>query len=86
MVSLLFVIAIARSFGNKLCQTKPWRSVETNKTQTIAEEMKESVSARARLVKQGTASAYFIVATEAVVIGKVYDHHATENLHMMIAN
>lgn len=51
----------------------------------MAEEKKERVSARARLGTQGTASAYFIVATEAVVIGKVYDHHATENLHMMFA-
>lgn len=59
--------------------------METNKTQTMAEEKKERVSARARVGTQGTASAYFIVATEAVVIGKVYDHHATENLHMMFA-
>lgn len=51
-----------------------------NNTETIVEDMNDRLRARPLLKKQGTCSAYFIVATDAVVMGKVYDHHATENL------
>lgn len=51
-----------------------------NKMATIVDDTKERVSARPLLIIVGTCSAYLMVATEAVVMGKVYDHHATENL------
>ncbi|URD79137.1 TVP38 TMEM64 family membrane protein [Musa troglodytarum] len=66
--------------GNKEPQTNAWRSVDTNSRDTMAEDMSERLRARPLLTKQGAASAYLMVASEAVVIGNVYDHHATENL------
>lgn len=54
--------------------------VETKSTETMVEDKKESVRTSPLLMKHGTFSAYLIVAREAVVMGKVYDHHATENL------
>lgn len=51
-----------------------------NKMATIVDDTKERESARPLLIIVGTCSAYLMVATEAVVMGKVYDHHATENL------
>jgi hypothetical protein len=42
--------------------------------------MRERLSARALLAKHGSASAYLTVASDAVVMGNVYDHHARENL------
>lgn len=71
LVIFFFVIAIAKSFGNNVCQTKACRRVETNNTKTIADDMKERVIARPLLGIEGTSSAYLMVATEAVVIGKV---------------
>lgn len=73
-------MAMARSFGNSVRQTKAWRRVEMNKMATIVDDTKERESARPLLIIVGTCSAYLMVATEAVVMGKVYDHHATENL------
>lgn len=51
---------------------------------TIVDDTKERVSARPLLIIVGTCSAYLMVATEAVVMGKVYDHHATENLQDLL--
>lgn len=73
-------MAMARSLGNKVRHTKPWRSVETKSTQTIVEDMNDSAKARPLVMGEATSSAYLMVAIEAVVIGNVYDHHATENL------
>lgn len=68
---LLFVMAIAKSLGNKVRQTKAWRRVETNNMETIVDDIKERLNARPLLMKQGTSSAYLIVAIDTVVIGKV---------------
>lgn len=73
-------MAIARSLGKRVRQTKAWRRVEMNRMKTIVDDMKERVTARPLLMTEGACSAYFIVAIDAVVIGNVYDHHATENL------
>lgn len=67
----LFVMAIARSLGNRVRHTKAWRSVETSNMETIVDDMNESVKARPLLITVGTCSAYLIVAIEAVVMGNV---------------
>lgn len=82
LLYLFFVMAMARSLGNKVFQTKACRRVETNNMQTIVVDMNERAKAKALVMKEGTSSAYFMVAIETVVIGKVYDHHATENLQI----
>lgn len=51
--------------------------------QTIVVDMNERAKANALVMKEGTSSAYFMVAIETVVIGNVYDHHATENLQIV---
>lgn len=84
LLYLFFVImAMARSLGNRVFQTKACRRVETNKMQTIVVDMNERAKASALVMKEGTSSAYLMVAIETVVIGKVYDHHATENLQIV---
>lgn len=75
---------MARSLGNNVCHKNACRRVEKNKTHTIVVDMKESDSASPFVITDGTSSAYLIVANDAVVMGKVYDHHATENLQMAI--
>lgn len=75
-------MAMARSLGNKVHQTKACRKVETNNTETIVDDMNERETARPLLRTEGTCSAYFMVATDTVVMGNVYDHHATENLQL----
>lgn len=77
----LFFMAMARSFGNKVFQTKPCRRVETSSMATIVDDINESDKARPLLPTEGVCSAYLIEAIDAVVIGKVYDHHDTENLN-----
>lgn len=47
---------------------------------TIVVDMNESDNARPLLTSEGASSAYLIVAIDTVVIGKVYDHHDSENL------
>ena len=64
-------MAMARSLGNNVCHTKAWRRVETNRTDTIVEDMSERVRARTLVSTVGTCSAYLMVASEAVVMGKV---------------
>jgi hypothetical protein len=77
---LSLVMAMARSLGKSDRQTIAWRSVDTSSSDTIVVDMRERLSARALLVKHGTDSAYLTVASDAVVMGNVYDHHARENL------
>lgn len=77
---LSLVMAMARSLGNSDLQTNACRSVDTSSSDTIVVDMRERLSASALLVKHGSASAYLTVASDAVVIGNVYDHHAIENL------
>lgn len=74
-------MAMARSFGNKVFQTKPCKRVDTNRMATIVVDINERDKARPLLPTEGACSAYLIVAIDAVVIGKVYDHHDTENLN-----
>ncbi|KAG7028350.1 hypothetical protein SDJN02_09531 [Cucurbita argyrosperma subsp. argyrosperma] len=62
---------MARSLGNSVFQTKAWRRVETKRRDTMVEDMKERASASPLLTTVGTCSAYFMVATEAVVIENV---------------
>lgn len=69
--SLLFVMAMARSFGNNVRQTKAWSSVETNNIDTIVDDTKERVKARPLLIVEGAASEYLMLAIDTVVIGKV---------------
>ena len=75
LTSLLFFMAMATatatSLGNNVCQTKACRRVNTSNTTTIVDDMKESASARPLLRTPGTFSAYLIVVTDAVVMGKV---------------
>ncbi|RRT68993.1 hypothetical protein B296_00033325 [Ensete ventricosum] len=73
-------MAIARSFGNKDRQTNACRRVHRNNRDTMIEDMSDRLNARPLLKAHGTSSAYLMVATEAVVIGNVYAHHAIENL------
>jgi hypothetical protein len=74
------VMAMARSLGKSDRQTSACRSVDTSSIDTMVDDMRERLSARALLAKHGTASAYLTVASDAVVMGNVYDHHARENL------
>jgi hypothetical protein len=74
------VIAMARSLGKSDRQMNACRSVDTSSSDTIVVDMRERLSARALLAKHGSASAYLTVASDAVVMGNVYDHHARENL------
>jgi len=72
LTSLRFVMAMATSLENNVCQTKACRRVNTSNTSTVVDDMKESVSARPLLRTPGTFSAYLIVVTDAVVVmGKV---------------
>lgn len=64
-------MAMARSLGNKDRHTKACRRVETKSTATMVEDMRERPRAKPLLKKQGTSSAYLIVAIDAVVMGKV---------------
>jgi hypothetical protein len=81
------VMAMAKSLGKSDRQTIAWRIVDTSSSDTIAVDMRERLSAMALLMKHGTASAYFTVASDAVVMGNVYDHHARENLqHSSVHN
>jgi len=77
-------MAIATSFGNKFLHTKACKNVETNRTETMVEATNESERAKPLVITEVSCSAYLIVAIDAVVIGKVYDHHATENLSKFI--
>ena len=64
-------MAMARSLGNNVRQTKACRNVETNNTKTIVDDMNERDTARPLLRTEGTCSAYFMLATDTVVRGKV---------------
>lgn len=78
-MAFFFVMAMAGSFGNK---TKPWMRVEKIRTQTMVVDIAERMTMSPLLRTFGTASPYLMVATAAVVMGKVYAHHATENLQI----
>lgn len=71
LLHLFFVMAMAKSFGNKERHTNALRRVHTSNKETIVEDMSESRRARPLLMPQGTSSAYLMVANDAVVIGKV---------------
>lgn len=71
LLHFFFVMAMARSFGNKEHHTKACRRVEMSNKETMVEDMRERTRASALLMTLGTCSAYLMVANDAVVIGKV---------------
>jgi len=77
-------MAMATSFGNKFFHITACKTVETIRTETIVEDTNESERAKPFVITEVSCSAYLIVAIDAVVIGKVYDHHASENLSIFI--
>ena len=73
-------MAIAMSLGKRSRSTKAWMIVVTRRDATMIIAVTESRTDRTCVNVFVTSVEYLIVAMAAPVIGKVYAHHASENL------
>jgi len=74
------VIAMAMSLGKRSWRTKAWIVVAASRAITVNAETADSPQERDLVNTFVTFAVYLMVAIEAPVIGKVYAHHAKENL------
>lgn len=79
-IGLLSAIAMAMSLGKRSRSTKAWTTVETSKAVTVRVEMEERVMDKPCVNGFWTSLEYLMDAMETPVMGKVYAHHANENL------
>lgn len=76
----LALMAIAMSLGKRSWSTKACKMVVMRRIVTMIVAVRESMTARACVTTFVTSFEYLMVVMAALVIGKVYAHHAKENL------